>query len=127
MRAYSEDLREKGLMLIEKIKSKSEVAELLGIGIATLYRWVKKKSKGESLKPLQRGRFIWKIDPVVLSSYIRRHPDATLKEMSRDLGFGMSSIWYRLKQLKITLKKSHVSIKSVRKKRGKRSGQGLPA
>lgn len=47
---YSVGLREKAISLVEKGKLKSEVAELLEIGIATLYRWLKRKAKGESLE-----------------------------------------------------------------------------
>jgi transposase len=105
--AYSVDLREKALSLVEKGKSKDEVADLLEIGIATLYRWIRKKSAGESLKPGKNGHFIRKIDPEILAEYVKKHPDHTLIEIKQNLGFGISSIWYRLKQLKITLKKSH--------------------
>ncbi|WP_410542447.1 IS630 transposase-related protein [Wolbachia endosymbiont of Tetranychus urticae] len=49
--AYSVDLREKAVLMIEKGKTKVEIAELMEIGIATLYRWLKKKAAGESLKP----------------------------------------------------------------------------
>jgi transposase len=51
---YSVDLREKAVSLVKKGKSKEEVAELLEIGIATLYRWLKKKADGESLKPAKQ-------------------------------------------------------------------------
>ena len=105
--AYSVDLREKAVSLVEKGKPKTEVAELLEIGIATLYRWLKKKVAGESLKPGKNGNFIRKIDPEVLKEYVKKHPDHTLVEMKHNLGFGINSIWYRLKQLGITLKKSH--------------------
>jgi transposase len=47
--AYSADLREKAISLVERGISNSEVAELLEIGIATLYRWLKKNADGESL------------------------------------------------------------------------------
>lgn len=104
---YSVDLREKAVSLVEKGKSKEEVAELLEIGIATLYRWLKKKTAGESLKPAKMSSFIRKIDPEMLVEYVKKHPDHTLMEMKQNLGFGISAIWYRLKQLKITLKKSH--------------------
>lgn len=106
--AYSVDLREKAISLVERGKSKSEVAELLEIGIATLYRWLKKKAEGESLEAGKNGSFIRKIDPEVLKEYVKKHPDHTLAEMKQNLGFGINSIWYRLKQLKITLKKSHI-------------------
>jgi len=105
--AYSVELREKAISLVEKGKSKSEVVELLEIGIATLYRWLKKKANGESLDAGKNGGFIRKIDPEILKEYVRKYPDHTLAEIKHNLGFGISAIWYRLKQLKITLKKSH--------------------
>lgn len=115
--AYSLDLREKAILLLEKGKSNTEVAELLEIGIATLYRWQKKKAAGESLKPGKNGSFIRKIDPQMLAEYVAKHPDHTLAEMKRNLGFGINSIWYRLKQLGITLKKSNaLSRKKSRRK-----------
>lgn len=103
--AYSVDLREKAVSLVEKGKPKEEVAELLEIGIATLYRWLKKKAAGESLKPAKMSGFIRKIDPKMLAEYVKKYPDHTLMEMKQNLGFGINSIWYRLKQLKITRKK----------------------
>lgn len=105
--AYSVDLREKAVSLVEKGKPKEEVAELLEIGIATLYRWLKKKAAGESLKPAKMSGFIRKIDPKMLAEYVKKYPDHTLMEMKQNLGFGINSIWYRLKQLKITRKKDH--------------------
>jgi putative transposase len=103
---YSVDIRKKVVELIEGGKGKAEVARLLKIGEATIYRWLKKKACGESLKPGKNGNFIRKIDPKVLKEYVEKHPDHTLAEMKQALGFGINAIWYRLKQLKITLKKS---------------------
>ncbi|BEP31537.1 MAG: hypothetical protein WBIAU1_10150 [Wolbachia endosymbiont of Drosophila biauraria] len=50
---YSVDLREKAVSLVEKGKSKVEVAEVFEIGIATLYRWLKKKATGQGLKAVK--------------------------------------------------------------------------
>ncbi|WP_265036001.1 transposase [Wolbachia endosymbiont (group A) of Anomoia purmunda] len=66
-----------------------------------------KKGSGESLEARKNGSFIRKIDPEILKEYVKKHPDHTLAEMKQNLGFGINLIWYRLKQLKITLKKSH--------------------
>ncbi|MBD0392256.1 hypothetical protein IC220_07625, partial [Wolbachia endosymbiont of Pentalonia nigronervosa] len=49
----------------------------------------------------------------MLADYVKKHPDHTLAEMKQNLGFGISAIWYRLKQLKITLKKKSYYIKSA--------------
>ena len=105
--AYDVDLRKKAILMVENGMSKVETAKLLEIGEATLYRWLKKKATGESLEPKKNVRFVRKIDPQKLAEYVKKHSDYTLAEMGQDLGFGISSIWYRLKQLGITLKKSH--------------------
>ncbi|BEP31538.1 MAG: hypothetical protein WBIAU1_10160 [Wolbachia endosymbiont of Drosophila biauraria] len=69
-------------------------------------------AKKESYWPRsQSGKstgFIRKIDPEILKEYVKKHPDHTLAEMKQNLGFGISAIWYRLRQLKITFKKSHI-------------------
>ncbi|MFT4314514.1 MAG: IS630 transposase-related protein [Wolbachia pipientis] len=75
-----------------------------------MYRWLKKKAAGESLKPSKNGSFIRKIDPKILKEYVTKNPDHTLAEMKRNLGF---AIWYRLKNY--FKKKSHY-IKSAIKK-----------
>jgi transposase len=54
----------------------------------------------------KNGSFIRKIDPEVLKEYVEKHTDHTITEMKQDVGFGISSIWYGLKQLKIPFKKS---------------------
>ncbi|WP_339048434.1 IS630 transposase-related protein [Candidatus Mesenet endosymbiont of Phosphuga atrata] len=85
---------EKAVSLVKKGKSKAEIAELFEVGIATLYRWLKKKAAGESLKPTKPSGFIRKIDPQMLAEYVKKHPDHTLAEMKQNLGFGISAIWY---------------------------------
>ena len=36
----------------------------------------------------------------MLAEYVKKHPDQTLAEMKQNLGFGINSIWYRLKNHK---------------------------
>ena len=104
--AYNVDLRKRAISLVEQGKSVAEVAKLLQIGLTTLYCWLKKKAAGEDLRPSKNGNFIRKIDPKMLEEYVKQHPNHTLAEMKQNLGFGISAIWYRLKQLKIPSKKS---------------------
>ncbi|WP_264338657.1 transposase [Wolbachia endosymbiont (group A) of Cheilosia soror] len=82
---YSVDLREKAVSLVEKGKSKVEVAEVFEIEIATLYRWLKKKATGQGLKAVKSTGFIRKIDPEILKEYVKKHPDHTLAEMKLTL------------------------------------------
>jgi transposase len=43
--AFNVDLREKNYICSERGKSKSEVAEILELGVASLYRWLKKNAE----------------------------------------------------------------------------------
>jgi transposase len=54
--AYSEDLRERAVALVKRGKKVYIVAKLLQIGVPTLYRWVAKGKKGESLAPKKDWR-----------------------------------------------------------------------
>ena len=105
--SYSIDLREKALQLVEAGRTKEAVAKLLRIGVASLYRWLKKKRAGESLRAKPRRTFESKVNLQELEAYVKEHVDATLSEIQTTFGWSIGAIWYRLKQMKITLKKSH--------------------
>ena len=51
MNAYSKDLRLKVLEAVERGVPRREVADLLGISISTISRYVKLKASGEGLAP----------------------------------------------------------------------------
>lgn len=51
MNAYSKDLRLKVIDAVERGVSRREVAELVGISLATISRYVKLKASGEDLAP----------------------------------------------------------------------------
>ena len=116
---YGLDLRKKALGLIKKGRSKRKAAALLDIGESTLFRWIKRIKEGKELKASRPKQVIKKIDPEIIRVYIEKKPEATLEEIKKDLSFSVSSIWYRLKQLGITLKKSRFSTKKQKKKKEK--------
>jgi transposase len=47
-----------------------------------------------------------KLNPQTLQSHVKKHPDATLKELQMALGVSHNAIWVRLGQLGLTLKKT---------------------
>ena len=116
---YGIDLRKKALTLIKKGMSKRKAAALLDIGESTIFSWIKRVKEGKELKASRPKEVIKKIDPEIMGVYIEKKPETTLEEIKKDLGFSVSSIWYRLKQLGITLKKSHFSTKKQKKKKEK--------
>ena len=51
MKAYSEDLRQKIVDVIERGMPKAEAARTFGVGISTVKRYATKALRGESLEP----------------------------------------------------------------------------
>ena len=88
---------------------------LLDIGVATIFRWVKRSKEGKELKASRPKMVIKKIDPKIIEAYIKKHPDTTLLEMRKALGFSISALWYRIKQLGITLKKKSFFYQEAKK------------
>src|ERR1700677_1803704 len=48
-----------------------------------------------------------KLDPEKLRAHVKKHPDATLKEIQGVFGVSHHAVWVRLGQLGFTLKKTH--------------------
>jgi len=51
MGAYSKDLRLKVLAAVDRGVPRSEAVGMFGVSLATLKRWLKKRSEGEDLEP----------------------------------------------------------------------------
>jgi transposase len=54
--------------------------------------------------PCKRGHWR-KLDPQPLQVHVKKHPDATLKELQKVFGVSHHAVWVRLRQLGFTLKK----------------------
>lgn len=112
---YGIEVRRLVLNLIEEQhKSASEIAEFLKISERSVARW-KALAKKDDLTPktsLQRKK---KLDPEAIRSYVEQNPDHILATMAQHFNVGVSAIWYRLKCMKITLKKRPHYTKSEMK------------
>jgi len=84
MRAYSEDLRRKIVQAVEQRgMSKSQTARLFGISLASVKRYARLASQGESLTPRKGGGRPPKADETtkkLLEEDIRRRPAATVAD-----------------------------------------------
>jgi len=84
MRAYSEDLRQKVVEVVERRgTSKSEAARLFGISLSSVKRYTKLASEGEPLTPRKGGGRPPIADDAtrrLLEQDIRTRPSATIKE-----------------------------------------------
>lgn len=103
---YSVDLRERVLQYLEKNKDKKTASLLFQVGIATIYRWIFRKKEKGNIDPTHRPYVYKKIDDQKLIEYIQKHPDHFLSEIGEHFNLTPQAIFYALKRLKITRKKS---------------------
>jgi transposase len=115
-KSYSIDLREKVLNYLEKNPNRKAASLLFQVGVATIYRWLFLKKEKGNLQPLSRPYVYKKIDDQKLIEYVERHPDHFLFEIAQHFNLTLQAIFYALKRLKITRKKSTRSIKKEMKK-----------
>jgi transposase len=106
MKAYALDLRERVVKFIRLGGSKAEAARRFDLGRSTVYRYLDAVQAGTLAPKASWGRWR-KLDPQQLQAHVKRHPDATLKELQRVFGVSHHAIWVRLGQLGFTLKKTH--------------------
>lgn len=114
MKAYDLDLRERVVKFIQGGGSKAEAARRFDLGRSTVYRYLAAAHQGR-LAPKKSWGSWRKLDPRQLQSHIKKHPDATLMELQNDLGVSHNTIWVRLKQIEITLKKRAVLDNQVKR------------
>jgi len=106
MKAYALDLRERVVKFIKSGGSKAEAARRFVLGRSTVYRYLDAVQTG-TLAPKASWGHWRKLDPQQLQAHVKRHPDATLKELQRVFGVSHHAIWVRLRQIGFTLKKTH--------------------
>jgi transposase len=106
MKAYAMDLRERVVKFIQGGGSKAEAARRFELARSSVYRYLVAAQKG-ALAPKQSWGTWRKLDPEKLRAHVRKHPDATLKELQQVFGVSHHAVWVRLGQLGFTLKKTH--------------------
>ncbi len=117
--AYSTDLRTKALDYIEKGGSKEEASRIFGVTIRTLFNWIKRKKIGCLAPSKRRERKPHKIDNEKLKAYLKKHPDAYLREIAQFLVAPVTTVFYACRRLKINLKKRPYSIESEMRRKEK--------
>jgi len=106
MKAYALDLRERVVKFIKSGGSKAEAARRFELGRRTVYRYLTAVEAGTLAPKVSWGHWR-KLDPQKLQIHVKKHPDATLKELQKTFGVSHHAIWVRLGQLGFTLKKTH--------------------
>lgn len=115
---YSHDLRKKALQYVEQGNSQKEAAIVFGVSSRTIWNWILRKTKG-ILQPKKYEVSPRKIDNEQLMQYIKKNPDAYLREIAEEFKVDPSAIFYACKRLKITFKKKQKTIKKEAKKEEK--------
>jgi transposase len=106
MKAYALDLRERVVKFISEGGSKVEAARRFDLGRSTVYRYLAAVQAGTLAPKMSWGHWR-KLNPQKLQVHVKKHPDATLKELQNVFGVSHHAIWVRLGQLGFTLKKTH--------------------
>ena len=104
MKAHTLELRERIVGFVKKGGSKTDAARIFNVGRKTVYRYLTAAQSGR-LAPLPCGGSMKKLSSERLEEEVAKRPDATLKELGKALGVNHVSVWRRLRQLSITLKK----------------------
>lgn len=115
---YSLDLRELVLRHLEKHDDDKKAASLLfEVGIATVYRWARRKREIGHVEPFRRKYAYKKLDDEALQKYVEANPDQFLSEIAQHFSVTPQAIFYALKRLKITRKKrQRFIVKEMKKK-----------
>jgi transposase len=117
-KSYSIDLRERVLKYLEKNSNRESASLLFQVGVATIYRWISRKKEKGNVQPLWRPYVYKKIDDQKLVEYVEKHPDHFLSEIAKHFNVTPQAIFYALRRLNITRKKSSPYTKNEMKKKG---------
>ena len=113
--AYSIDYREAAIAYKQSGHTFKELKETFKITPHTYYQWLKLKEKTGSLQFGNAKKRRRKIDSDELKRAVEEKPDAYLRELAEKFHCSTTSIYKRLKRLKITLKKRRSHIPKSRK------------
>ena len=103
---YSVDLRRRVLAYIEETADKTKASQLFKVGIATIYRWIARKTQTGNVEPSSKKAYK-KNDDQKLIVYVQQNPDHFLSEIATHFNTTLQAIFYALQRLKITRKKDH--------------------
>lgn len=113
---YSLDLRKKALRYLDKTSDRKKVVEAFGITLRTLVNWIRREREG-FLPPKPRRSAPSLIDTEKLQAFVKKHPDAYLREIAEEFGSTPQGIFYACRRLKISLKKRHPTTKRGMKRK----------
>jgi transposase len=99
----SKDLRNRVLKFIEAGGQKTEASKRFSVSRTAIYQWLSGKLPNETSVKFRRKR---KLDQAALKKHVQRYPDALLRERAEHFNVCINAIWYALREMKLTYKKS---------------------
>ena len=100
--SYSVDLRQRVVAFVEAGGAKAEAARRFSVSEGSVHNWLKR----DNLTPTKVKRRHRKLDWKALEQHIKNEPDVRLKERAKHFGVHTTAIWYAIKQMNITRKKT---------------------
>jgi len=91
---------------VEQGASVAETVRKFKVSRWTVYRYLDAQGSGQGLAPKPRGGSAKRFGDGSLRREVAANPSATLSEHAKALGVSHVAVWLRLRQLKITLKKT---------------------
>ena len=99
---YSLELRQKVINLVENGGTITEAAHTFGIGRASIYRWLSRPKLSATKVKRRRRKLDWK----ELEKDVKQNPESRLADRAKKFGVNTTAIFYALKIMKITRKKT---------------------
>jgi transposase len=125
MKPYSKDLRLKVLEAVDRGMPRREVAEVFGVSMPTIKRWLKRRRETGEVQakpnpgpPARKGVALEQ----ALPSQLRSNPDFTLEEHrelfeeTHGISVSTASIGRAFERLGLPLKKRHSTLQSARRR-----------
>ena len=111
MKALPVEFRQRVVALTEEGLTSSEIAEVLGVTSVWVRSIKRLHASGQSLEPkscANQRRSLAEREGDRIRAQVAATPGTTLKDLKRDLNLNtsISNLWYALRDLKISLKKS---------------------
>lgn len=99
---YSVDLRQRVVAFVEAGGAKAEAARRFSVSEGSVHNWLKRDNLAPTKVKHRDRKLNWK----ALEQHIQDEPDAKLKERAEYFGVHTTAIWYAIKQMNITRKKT---------------------
>lgn len=99
---YSVDLRQRVVAFVEAGGAKAEAARRFSVSEGSVHNWLKR----DNLTPTKVKHRDRKLNWKALEQHIQDEPDAKLKDRAEHFGVHTTAIWYAIKQMNITRKKT---------------------